>query len=77
MPEAWLLRGLLEGKANGDEAPANWFRFEAGARGVRCSASRISASLGGPPGVDILCLRFRCALRSTMCVVYLEASPRM
>ncbi len=55
MLEAWLLSGLLEGKARGDEAPA-WLRFEseAGARGVRCSASRISASLGGPPGVDMV-----------------------
>lgn len=58
--EAWLFSGLLEGNASGDDAPVE-LRFEkaAGARGVRCSASRISASLGGPPGVDILVIQYR------------------
>lgn len=52
--EAWLFRGLLEGKAKGEDARPALRLEEAGARGVRCSASRISASLEGPPGVDMV-----------------------
>jgi hypothetical protein len=57
MLEAWLLSGLLEGNASGEEASVRiLFETEAGASGVRCSASGISASLRGA-GVDMMAVR--------------------